>query len=162
MESEIPPTLSDITAEREKLSTALKIYKFRAMFLLGVTIICCLAAMLYLNEILSESIDMIILNAAVAVIFVVAMTLNTIGERQGDIKTLEPYENLEEVQKIKSRSSQAAVYLTQIKDRDVVVGEMDLIKGLILEQEKRDAAQAKKQKNKELRRKYLAGLKADK
>ncbi len=151
-----PPTLSAITAERDKLSTALKRYKSKAIVLLGIAVLVSVAVILYLNANLSGSMDMVILNVAVAYLFVVAMTIHTIGERQATINALEPFDDSEELTDIKNRSAQAAAYLTQLKDRDAVSGEVSLMKALVLEQEQRDAAEAKKRKEQELRRKYKA------
>ncbi len=158
IESATPPTMDDLTAEREKLNKALKRYKIKATVFLGIALLACMAVIVYLNENLSGSMDMVLFNAGIAFIFIVAMTIHTIGERQENINALEPYQNLEELTDIKNKSAQAAAYLTQIKDRDAVSGEVSFIKELILQEETRNAAEAKKLKNQELRRKYRTSV----
>lgn len=156
MESGTPPSMSDITAERDILSGALKKYKVRAIALLGITILSSMAVILYLDAHLSESMDMVILNIVVFIAFIVAMTLHKMSEQKANIHALEPYVDLEELHEIKNKSAQVDGYLTQIKDRDVVFGEVSLMKRLILEEEKTNAAEAKKQKAQALRKKYMA------
>jgi len=156
VESEVPPTMSEIIDERDKLSQTLKKYKVRAAALFGMTILSSMAVLLYLNENLSGSIDMVMLNLGIFIVFIIAMTLHKVSEQKTNIKALEPYEDLEELNKFKKISAHAAAYLSQIKGRDAVLLEVNLIKELILEEGERNAAEAKKQKNRELRRKYLA------
>jgi len=156
MESAIPPTMCEITAELDTLNKALKKYKVRAAAFLGITIFICMAVIQYLNANLSESIDMVMFNIGIFIIFIVAMTLHKVSELQANIKALEPYEDLEGLYELKNKSARAEAYLTQIKDREAVFSEVSLMKELVLQEEERNAAEAKKQRNKALRSKYMA------